>query len=304
MKNIQNILLLIFVLTLFGSTVSCDKVDDPYLGIETGSGGDTSVILNADSIWGDTGNTTIRKMMVEEITGQLCGNCPPKTKLIVDWVDSEFMDKVLSVAFHATAFATPNPKYPDDHRTIKGTKFNDDFGNVDAPVAVFNRLNLNGAGFIVQGSKFETEFRKLISNVALGNPKVQLKILNIYDKDSLKNRLVITLKALKNLTSTHTAIIYVTEDPVLGDQVYYNNPNGDKDIFDTYEHRHMFRDAIGPLDGNSIISSSLSKGESISKTFNYKLNTAWNAINCRYTIAIRNNATGEIIQVDEVHAVK
>ena len=66
----------------------------------------------------------------------------------------------------------------------------------------------------------------------------------------------------------------------------------------------MFRDAIGPLDGNSIISSSLSKGESISKTFNYKLNTAWNAINCRYTIAIRNNATGEIIQVDEVHAVK
>ncbi|MBD77870.1 MAG: hypothetical protein CL840_02865 [Crocinitomicaceae bacterium] len=304
MKQIQNILLLGIIALGTSLIVSCDKVDDPFEGIDTG-GNDTSVIANADSIWGDTGNTTIRKMMIEEVTGQLCGNCPPKTKLIVDWVETEHKGKVYSVAYHATDFARPNPKYPDDHRTEKGTAFNSSFGNTDAPVAIFCRQDLNGSGLIVQGAKFVTEFNKLVSNGFFNDPKVQIKILNIYDRDNKSNRIVITATALKALTETHTAIIYISENPVLGDQKYYSNPNGPDDIFDTYEHPHVFRGAVGSLDGNSFIQGNLAAGESVSESFNVTLDTTkWDPAKVNFTVAIRNNTTGEIIQVDEVHARK
>ncbi|MBD77869.1 MAG: hypothetical protein CL840_02860 [Crocinitomicaceae bacterium] len=279
---------------------SCNKVENPFEGIENG-GGVNPVISSADSIWGDTGNTTIRKMLIEEFTGEQCGFCPPKTKLIVDWADTEFKGKVYSIVYHAGVYAEPNAKYPNDHRTIKGTDFYDNLGIASAPVALFSRLELYGS-LVIQGAKFEAEFRKLETSGYFNNPKIHIKTLNLYDRDENSNRIIVTATALSELKEPHTVIIYITEDPVIGDQVDYDQDP--KDLHN-YPHRHMFRDAIGPLDGNAFIDSDLAVGESVTKTYSTTLDASkWDPSKVNFTIAIRNNTTGEIIQVDEVHARK
>lgn len=310
MKSFQNILLLAFIWAIIGLS-SCEKVDDPFEGIDQGGPSgpidtgvvDTSIKINADTLWGDTGNMTIRKMLIEEITGHTCGNCPAKTKVINGWIDTDHKGKINGIAIHATSFANPVGKYTADFRTAKGTEFNQKFSNTDAPVALYNRAQLPGLPtLLVSSSLLESEFNKLVTNGIFDNPTVHLRVQNVYDKDKAENRLYVTAKALKALSGTHTLIIQIIEDNVISDQKDYAI-GGDFHITD-YTHRHMFRDALGSMDGNAFIDNGLAVGESISKSFSYKLDAAWEHKNCRFVISVRDNASGEIIQTDEVHAVK
>jgi len=298
MKTIQKSISLIFLFLLGLSFNSCDKIDDPYDGILVSA---CDRVPGAINIWGDTANVTVKKMLIEEITGHTCGNCPAKTKLIIDWVDNEFKQEVFSVAYHATSFANPVNGYPADFRTAKGTEFNQILGNSGAPVAMFNRTVLDGAGLLVGGSKFDPEFRKIVDNGGLENPKIQLKVHNQYDEVNKTSQIGVTGKALADLDGDYTVIIFVLEDKVISDQKDYDLPSPSH--ITEYEHRHMFRDAIGPLDGNAFISGGLKTGESIEKCFPYKLNENWDSHKCVYLVAVKNLVTGEIIQADEVHAL-
>ena len=309
MKILKNILLLLIISGVFAIT-SCEKIDDPFEGVEGGGGGEpvdtgnggNPVVINADSIWGDTGNITIRKMLTEEISGQLCGFCPPKTAILSNIIDNTHKGKVYGVTYHATSFADPNAKYPTDYRTEKGTAFNQKLGNSDAPVAVFSRTIIDSS-LVVQGSKFETAFNKLEADGYFNNPKFQLKILGIHNKDNDARSIVVTAKALAATSGVHTAIIFIIEDKIIGQQKWYNNPNGPTDLTD-YPHRHVFRDAIGSTDGNAFINSDLAAGEEVSKTFTVDLKPEWDLKKVRLVVAIRDNNTGQILQVDEIHAEK
>ena len=297
MISLKNILLFSFFSLTSAVFISCDKVDDPYEGVLVSA---CERIPGAVNIWGDTANVTVKKMIIEEITGHTCGNCPPKTALIIDWVDNDYKNQVYSVAFHATAFAEPVRGYPADFRTEKGTGLNDKLQNTSAPVAIFNRTDLNGTGLLVGGGKFNLEFEKLINNGALDKPRIQLKLHNQYDETNNLTQLSITGSALEDLAGDFTLIIYVLEDKIISDQKYYGFPAGDH-ITD-FEHRHMFRDAIGSLDGNAFISKELNKGEKVEKCFSYSIDSNWNIYNCVYLVAVKDNSTGEIIQSDEIHA--
>jgi len=114
MISLKNILLFSFFSFTSAVFISCDKVDDPYEGVLVSA---CERIPGAVNIWGDTANVTVKKMIIEEITGHTCGNCPPKTALIIDWVDNDYKNQVYSVAFHATSFANPVKGYPADFRT-------------------------------------------------------------------------------------------------------------------------------------------------------------------------------------------
>lgn len=280
---------------------SCEKVEDPYEGILKSA---CERIPQAENIWGDTANTTVRKMLIEEITGHTCGNCPPKTKLINDWVDSTYVDQVYSVAIHATSFADPVRGYDADYRTAKGTEYNESLKNTDAPVASFNRFDLGSDGLLVGGTKFESEFEALVSSGMLQNPSVQLLVHNQWDRANNVNQLGVTVRALNEIVGDHTVVIHIIEQGVISKQKYYGYiVDGQiKGYKEDYEHKHMFRDAVGSMDGSSLISGGLQVGEQVEKCFTYSLDPAWNALNCYYVVSVRNNETGEIIQADKVAA--
>ena len=172
--------------------------------------------------------------------------------------------------------------YPADFRTDKGTAYNARLRNGDAPVAQFSRLRVGDYDIdskenstLVSGSKFEFKGDSLAMNGYFDSPDVQLITRNIYDKDSKKNILIVTAKALKAIVGQHTLIVEIIEDNIISDQKWYGAPGGNH--VKNYTHRHMFRDAIGALDGNAFIESGLKIGENFSKTFRYTLDESWNA---------------------------
>ena len=107
----KNILFPLAVLTLIWS--SCDKVDNP---IPEGAV-DIAGINWDDSTFTET-SPTVRNVIIEEFTGQLCTFCPDGAREI-ERMDSIYGSQFIPIAVHSGGFADTNNADQDDFRTVE-----------------------------------------------------------------------------------------------------------------------------------------------------------------------------------------
>ena len=108
---------------------SCDYVANPYPE-KNANVGDTSTCPTPTF---PVVTNHIKKIMIEDFTGHVCGNCPLGANQLHN-IDSMYPGHIVGVAEHVDSyFAAPHsgyggttpPAFAEDFRTIPGNTFND-----------------------------------------------------------------------------------------------------------------------------------------------------------------------------------
>jgi Outer membrane protein Omp28 len=277
MKRIGLLCCFIFLLAI--SFFSCDQVDDIY---ETPP-------KPVDSR---------RKVLVEDYTGHKCGNCPRAARVLYDSLQVAYPEQVIGIGVHAGFFAKPLP-IPGigcdtvDYRCETGNKWDSLFlvtalGN---PTGMINRVDYPANDHVKYGSEWPSAVAQLLQKEA----DAIIEIENTYNASTRSLNITVKTDFLKSLTGTYKLVLVMTEDNIYSCQ---KDDDATPVLVSNYRHRHVLRGAINGNFGESI-SIDPQAELSVTKTFNYAVNSNWIDTNCQIVAFVFNEATYEIIQAEE-----
>lgn len=274
-----------FLTLLILGFFSCDKVS-----------------VSKEKIISETIDTTknIRKILVEEYTGQTCGNCPRAAETL-ETLRSLYHEKIVTIGVHVGTFAKPCPSltcppdapvgaFKSDYRTTAGNDYNTTFGNdlAGLPNGMVNRMTVNGARTIPYG-----DWGSKIQGLINAAPDANIKITNTYNQGTKLLNTKLETKFLNSLTGTYKLVVLLTEDSIIDWQHDYQaNPQN----ISNYIHRHVLKGAINSTWGDAIASTA---GLTVTNNYTYTLSTLSNASKCYVVAFIYDDATKEVIQAEE-----
>lgn len=293
MKRIDLItLLFVFVIS------SCDKINGPYR--------QNDVIPPPSS-----GDTVVKKVLVEDYTGHTCGNCPAAARMLNDTIKPLFGDRLIILGIHAGYFAEPcpphtypsyasYPAYSTDFNTPAGTQWFNDFNIQLSPNGMVNRVKV-GSSYAVAPGNWATRINQEMQK----EPVLSIKLSPTYNTVTRQLDVTAAIKTLKDMNGNFNLVLGISEDHVIDWQLdytispavppnYQNNPN--------YDHRHVFRGAINGVNGfgEQIIAGNAGVGFTASRSYSYTIPTAWNENNCSVVAFVYNTVSKEIVQAEEI----
>lgn len=274
----------IFLISLISiAFYSCDKVDNPIPNNFVGTEG----IIWDDSLFIES-SPTMRKIIIEEFTGQLCTFCPDGAREI-ERLDSIYTNQFIPISIHASPFADPNNGAPNDFRTEAGNDFYITTGSPGLPGGIVSRLNNASTSAI---SQWEID----INSIKNDAPKVSIGLSTLYDDSTRTLKTIVNTEWLTTEVGNFNIQIYLLEDSI----VAYQLDNGDH--IQNYMHRHMLRKGINGSWGTPIPSSNV--GDVDTQDFAIELDSGWDKDHCIVVVHVYKVAPDyEIIQAEELHIV-
>ena len=263
-----------------GTLSACDIVDGPKVDPN-----------------GFTGSTN--KVLVEDFTGHMCGNCPQAHEKAQS-LKTTYGENVVVVAVHAGGFARVIPQigYSYNFNTTMGTEL-ESFYQADAltglPIGLVGR-RLWGGSALTRFADWGTDVGAVLAEA----PKMRMEVASAYDPSNRNIMLSVDLEYFVTGNANHQIVAIITEDSIIAQQEDYRlaNPSHVED----YVHMHVLRGAITPggtwgvpVKGNDIF-----LGEKLSLQFGSVLDSTWVPKNCHVVVYVHDNATKEILQVEEV----
>lgn len=265
-------------LLLLGTLSACDYVDFPD---NSGSGG------------GSNTDGPARKVLLEDITGHTCNNCPTAADMAKDLHDV-YGDALVIVGVHASAFAEPDPpNYPADHRTPAGEEYLTTFGVNSLPVGLVSRAPFNGALLVDYGS-----WSPAVANLINTPAEVEV-LIDTVEYNSVANTITFEVKIVpvNTLNGIHNLTVYLTEDSVVAPQI--DNRVSPPDV-PNYVHRHMLRDNLNGTWGAQLGTGSLPAGDTLAVPFTYTLPASvLEPAHCAVVAYVYRTDTYEVLQVEE-----
>jgi hypothetical protein len=275
MKNISKILALIALSAIL--VPSCDIVEEPYL-----------VPVNGGT--GPEPGDNIRKVLLEDFTGQKCPNCPEGADLAHS-LKAIYGEQLVILTVHAGYYAIPDATgdFTADFRTTEGTELNDYFEVYANPLGMVNRTKYSGNRVLQIGDwEAATEIQASLE------PEAAITITNNYTPGTRTLQCTLETNYLESMEGTYNICAYITESGIISPQETEQGVNL------TYEHNHVLRGSMngtwGELageDGLFIV------GTTVTNSYSYILPEAWNAANCSVVAFLYNTATNEVVQAEE-----
>lgn len=274
--NMKKILAIVSAISLAIAFNACDKITAPYK---------IPVVVPAGE----------RNVLVEDFTGHKCGFCPRATRSVYD-LKQTYGDRLVVVSVHAGFFASTNiPPYTYDFKCTESTALDTDFGISLAgnPNGMVNRKKLNGS-FIVPYTAWGAEVANILNST---EPlPVRIDVTADYDTTTRQLDAQVQLDFASDLSGTYKLTVYLVEDSIVKWQKDYDaTPNDNPD----YVHREVLRGSMNGTYGETI--SNTLAGETAIRNYSNTLNTGWDAKHMSLVVFLYNDATKEIIQVEQKH---
>jgi hypothetical protein len=285
----KNIIFFTILICLF---LGCDKMEKPYIHFD-----DTKVdplsVAKFDSIAGTLNPSEVyRKFLFEEFTGTRCTNCPEWHQVLKD-LKATFGDTMITVGIHAGSLAEPDSKYPYDFRVPEGLQLFTDFVGSYLPFGVLNRSRYNGNSVII--SPTSGAWKNAIQQRDKSAPCAAIQIVNQYDnqRQTLISNAKVTM--LQDYSSSLFVVFYIIENQIIKPQ------NNNNIRIPDYEHNHVLRGSMNgvygkPLNGTGTLAKDSACLMAYKTSFYGK---DWVKENCQIVVFVRDNTTGEILQVEE-----
>lgn len=261
--------------------ISCDKIKEPYKSFST------DIITN-------------KKIILEEVTGHKCVNCPAAHKEL-QRMSKLYGHKIIGIAIHTTTFANPDGTgdYTADYRTTEGTKIATDYGASFAPVGFINRTKYNNK--YLQG---KDDWAAIVDQV-LKNEKApaKIEISNTYSNNDSTINTIINGTFLTKLNGNFKLCVLITEDSIISPQK--SNEDGVANgFYPAYAHMHMLRKYMSDIYGDIVAINQVDSADTFNKKYQLKINKNWKAKNCKIVAFITKEDTKEIIQAEEKHFIE
>jgi len=245
----------------------------------------------------NTGNppdttAAVQKVLVEDYTGYLCGNCPAAADVLKQIIDL-YPGRVVAVAVHSGYFATPNTAHPLDFRTPVGDEFNTFFGVSRAgnPNGMVNRTEWDGQRIVSPNA-----WTAAVASYLEQQPVAKLKIKPAYQAASRQLTVAVDVTYLQTGSADHRLVVLLTENNIIGYQKDYRLSPAD---VEEYEHNHVLRAALSPTWGEALSGSAPAAGQTISKSFNLTLPADYVAENCHVVAYLAHDGTRQVLQAEE-----
>ncbi len=240
-----------------------------------------------------------KTVLVEELTGVNCPNCPNGAAVLQSLIE-RYDHKVIGVSIHGEFLAEPVASSKYDFRSQMANdmenKLKPYFGK---PAAVVNRVQQEGfeeysvsnidlwAGFV------EKEFEK--------PAQLSIGIENSYNEDTRELSIVAALTANENLTGDLRITVMITESHIWDAQKFPST------IEDNYEHNHMLRAMLTPIDG-SPLNTDLNANEIVNRNFSFVIPEdpdLWVPENMDVIVFVSkvDGSSEEVIQAAEEHVL-
>lgn len=230
-----------------------------------------------------------KAVLIEDITGVRCVNCPQAAAKAKEIVDEKTADSVVVIALytnHLPQFTTPWPDFPLLNSSL-ATNLVDFYGVPSGLPSGYVDRNI----FAPQTVRFAayTTWKNLVNQRLKNTTPVNISI-----SKSLSGRmLTVDLRIQYNApaSGTHKYALYITESGISSKQT---------GATDNYIHNHALRYAFGNPLGNPL-DATLVAGRTFDKQLEYDIPVGLNIDNCGLVCVITDASTGEVINVREVH---
>lgn len=217
-----------------------------------------------------------RAVLIEDLTGQRCINCPTGTDIINGIIQTYGEDNVIAVGIHSGPLGFTGNSKRVGLMTDTGDEYYTYWANgtnLRQPSAIFNRKkgpsdNLNN---------WAAEVGLIISEKA----NLSIDITNAYD--AKKRELTTKVGAFGvNGTVNGKLQVWIVEDGIKAMQMM---PDGSAN--QEYIHNHVFRAAVNGTWGEEV---TVKEGETTSKDYSYVLPETWNAENISVVAFVYNKS--------------
>lgn len=256
--KLKNIFLGVATATMAMAAASCSNIDE----------GDRLIYVKPAEVG--------RAVLIEDLTGQRCINCPTGTDIITGIIKTYGEDNVIAVGIHCGPLGFAGNSKRVGLKTDTGDEYYTHWANgtnLGQPSAIFNRKK--GKGPIDNLNNWAAEVGLIISEKA----NLSVNIANAYDA---KTRTLTTKVGAFGVNGTVSGKlqVWIVEDGIKAMQLM---PDGSAN--QEYIHNHVFRAAVNGTWGEDI---TLKEGETTSNDYSYVLPETWNADNISVVAFVYN----------------
>lgn len=295
MKNklIQILLLAITV----GFFASCDEQKPPGLDL-----GDGNAIT--DSSYSTSVETKqLRNVLIEELTGVICSNCPKAADEIKN-LETANPNRIISIGLHPPSNLFTEPitgKSHFDFRTEDADEIYNILGTGNFPSAALSRVVLT-TGKYFDGNRGAWSSR--ITPMLLATTPVNIHLTSSYTADKNNCKVVAKVAFTEAVADDVSMTVYVIENDIKDYQVDSRLPGNGYNP--DYKHSHVLRESVTSTVGSPLNFANKTAGAVLQKTINFEPmisgDNAWNLDNCRVVVFVHKTGSDKtVLHVQEVH---
>lgn len=240
---------------------------------------------------------TGKVVLVEELTGVSCPNCP-KGAAVIESIHALFGSSVVSYGVHGKQLTKPKDNSKYDFRNPDAEELEDFLAPFwGKPAASINRVFFEG-----EDNATTTSIEQWPSFVDQELQKEQLLEIAIdseYDENSRTTTINIGVSALSDIPGNLQLHVAITESHLIDPQDDINTTIQD------FEHNHVLKELITQLLGDDIVSN-ITANQSVNRTYSYTVpeenNGEWTVDNMEIIVFVTSTDNdGEVIQAGSIH---
>ena len=216
------------------------------------------IIITPGGGGGQTSDTIFKPILVEDLTGVRCPNCPNGTEKLNELLAVFGKDRIIPIGVHGFFLAAP----------LEGSKYT--FQNPFAfslersmsfrgkPAAAFNRVMFEDSEFLAVD---EVERWTILAERELTRPaEMTLDFEHTFNNDTRSLTVNASVKGISDVDRVLGVSVFLTQNGLIDKQ----EDNG-RVILD-YEHNHVLLGALTPIEGQLLSQSGISSSEELSVT--------------------------------------
>ena len=240
---------------------------------------------------------TGRVVIIEELTGVSCPNCPAGIAIINSILD-QFDGNVVTYGVHGLNQTKPKDDSKYDFRYQDAIdleeKLKPFFGK---PAASINRVLFAGQDHVSNTSR--DLWPSMVEEELLKPQQLEIFLDSSFDEDTRMASINVGVRALEDIPGQLQLHVAVTESHLIDPQ-----DDVDRTIPD-YEHNHVLKDLLSQLDGD-VLATNISTSEILNRPYMYlvpeEVNGEWIPDNMEIVAFITSTASnGEVLQAGKIY---
>ena len=246
----------------------------------------------------DTG----RKVLIEEITGVQCPNCPAGAATIEGFKQA-FPGRIVSVAYHSYFLASPLADSQYDFRSDEAQAFEELIGvPTGKPSAAINRVQFSDQSRIWLGviDLWGAKLQEVLNEPS----EMNLQITNTFNSDTRELNVDVRMTPLVSKTDNYALTVMILENNIIDPQLDQATE------IEEYEHDHIFHKLLSDNVSGDAFATTITEGIDIVKSYDFTVPTMseenkapWIAENLE-VVAFITNDEGIVMQAEKADVMQ
>ncbi len=229
--------------------------------------------------------TTNRVVIIEDLTGVQCPNCP-KGAAAIESIIEKLPGKVVAIGIHGSFLTKPLPESKYDFRNNKAKDLEEFLKPfLGKPAAAINRHHFDDQDYIAVDA---VELWQSFVEEELKKPQeMEIELSAKYNETTRLLEVDMTGISLIDETGLFKTSVYVTESKIEDVQ------ESQGVIIEGYEHSHVLRDMLTNATGDDF-SNNLTKNQVVNKKYTYSIPENMKPENMEVVVMVSRAKAGDI----------